>query len=115
MASPFVATRNFGYGPDIPMVVDPQFATAAPKEVTVADFNGDGKLDVLITTVQVPNSTAVPVRLMLGDGAGGFSDRTAAVFGASPPVVMFARQILTGVLSGQAELLEDLRASAGGA
>lgn len=44
-----------------------------PKSVAVADFNGDGKLDALVT-----NTDAGTLAVLLGDGRGGFALQTAA-------------------------------------
>jgi hypothetical protein len=48
-----------------------------PYNVAVADFNGDGKLDLLVYGSRIlgsgPNMTVGVVHIYLGDGAGGFN------------------------------------------
>jgi hypothetical protein len=49
----------------------------------LADFNGDGNLDLLVTTMIAyttgfPSGVMATAHLLLGDGKGGFSDATAA-------------------------------------
>jgi uncharacterized protein (TIGR03437 family) len=53
----------------------PLLVGADPQSVVVADFNGDGKLDVATA-----NSSANSVTVLLGDGLGGFSGSPGSPF-----------------------------------
>lgn len=58
------------------------------QQMRTGDFNGDGKTDILVVrsnTVDMGVS-ASPLQVLLGDGAGGFVDGSAAVFGAIPSI-----------------------------
>ncbi len=55
-----------GKGGFVPLVIP----TPAPKGLTSADFNGDGKPDLAVTK---GGATPNHVRIFLGDGAGGFA------------------------------------------
>ncbi|WP_454719105.1 FG-GAP-like repeat-containing protein [Caulobacter segnis] len=71
------------------------FTGAAAHEIAVADFNGDGKLDIALSYFLYPlEDKAVPMRLLIGDGAGGFTDATNALFAGQPPVTVHGRQIV---------------------
>lgn len=51
------------------------------QQLRTGDFNGDGKLDVLVVRAnQDLGLTAEPLQILLGDGKGGFADGTASVF-----------------------------------
>jgi hypothetical protein len=50
---------------------------AAPGSVEIADFNGDGKLDIVIANEQSRNVT-----ILLGDGKGGFREAKGSPFTA---------------------------------
>ncbi|HEY8572723.1 FG-GAP-like repeat-containing protein [Phenylobacterium sp.] len=62
----------------------------AVNQVVPLDLNGDGHLDLLIADTSLKNS-GTPLRALLGDGKGGFSDGTASVFGSSVPQTISAR------------------------
>ena len=71
------------------------FTAASVHEIAVADFNGDGKIDVALSYFLYPlEDRAVPIRVLTGDGAGGFTDSTSALFGDQPPVTVHGRQIV---------------------
>jgi hypothetical protein len=53
-----------------------------PGSVAIADFNGDGWRDVVVT-----NGSANKVTVMLGNGAGGFSEPTTFAGGSFPASV----------------------------
>jgi len=62
--------------------------------VTTGDFTGDGKLDFIVTYSLFPiEDRIVPLRLMAGDGQGGFTDRTDALFGSNLPGNVHPRDI----------------------
>ncbi len=80
---------------DFSLALRPGFTTASLHEVAVGDFNGDGKLDVTFSYFLFPlEDRAVPIRVLTGDGAGGFTDSTTALFGAAPPATVHGRQIV---------------------
>lgn len=71
------------------------FTAASAHEIAVADFNGDGKLDIALSYFLYPlEDRAVPIRVLTGDGAGNFVDSTTALFGSQPPVTVHGRQIV---------------------
>ena len=62
-------------------------AGAWPTQFKTGDFNGDGKADVLVVTQIGPGSALAPSYVLLGDGAGHFSDGTVSVF-VKPPMAI---------------------------
>jgi hypothetical protein len=72
--SPFIAGPNAGY-------------------IAVADFNGDGKLDLAVTNLNHPNNI---VNIMLGDGNGRFTLSSSLDGGSA----VFAPSILAGDFNG---------------
>jgi hypothetical protein len=50
---------------------------SAPGSVEIADFNGDGKLDIVVANEQSDNAT-----VLLGDGKGGFTEAKGSPFTA---------------------------------
>ncbi|NML62844.1 DUF4214 domain-containing protein [Massilia sp. RP-1-19] len=57
------------------------------QQLRTGDFNGDGKADILAVRTNADlGLTAEPLQILLGDGAGNFTDGSAAVFGAIPKV-----------------------------
>jgi len=80
---------------DLTFALRAGFTTASVHEIAVADFNGDGKLDVTLSYFLYPlEDRAVPIRVLTGDGAGNFTDSTTALFGSTPPVTVHGRQIV---------------------
>ncbi len=70
-------------------------------EFAIADFNGDGKLDITLCYFLYPlEDRAVPTRLLLGDGTGGFTDATTTLFAGQPPVTVHGRQIVVADFNG---------------
>ena len=70
------------------------FANAIAYRITPGDFTGDGKLDFVITYFLSPiQDQAVPFRVMAGDGAGGFTDQTTALFGTDLPQTVHPRDL----------------------
>jgi len=60
--------------------VERRFAVGtAPGSVAIADFNGDGKLDIVTA-----NEESGDVSVLLGDGRGGFSPALGSPFPAGP-------------------------------
>lgn len=80
---------------DLAFALRSGFTTASVHEIAVADFNGDGKLDIALSYFLYPlEDRAVPIRVLTGDGAGNFTDSTAALFAGQPPVTVHGRQIV---------------------
>jgi hypothetical protein len=63
-------------------------------QMRVGDFNGDGKADILVTRTRGDvGATKVPLQILVGDGAGHFSDQTAALFKDGIPYVNYVPRI----------------------
>jgi hypothetical protein len=69
-------------------------------QIAVADFNGDGHQDILITRNSQDAQHTYPVTVLLGDGKGNFTDGTSSVFQGSVPQTQFARQIVISDFNG---------------
>ncbi|MEO6340491.1 MAG: FG-GAP-like repeat-containing protein [Caulobacteraceae bacterium] len=85
MAAAF-ATRNFSVATfSIPL--GPDAARLQPGGMAIGDFNGDGKLDVLVENqlINPGENRRVPIVLLAGNGAGGFTDATSVLFGTNIP------------------------------
>ncbi|MDG2521330.1 FG-GAP-like repeat-containing protein [Caulobacter segnis] len=79
---------------DFTLPVRSGYSTASSHEVALADFNGDGKLDVVLSYFLYPlEDRGVPIRVLTGDGTGKFVDGTSSLF-ANPPVTVHGRQII---------------------
>lgn len=57
---------------------------AAVSQFKVGDFNGDGHADLAVVTQVGTGTAAAPTWIYLGDGHGGFTDGTTALFGQTP-------------------------------
>ena len=80
---------------DLALVLRSGLTAASAHEIAVADFNGDGKIDVALSYFLYPlEDRAVPIRVLTGDGAGNFTDSTTALFGDLPPVTVHGREIV---------------------
>jgi Ca2+-binding RTX toxin-like protein len=80
---------------DLTLALRAGFTAATVHEIAVADFTGDGKLDVTLAYFLYPlEDRAVPIRVLTGDGAGNFTDSTTALFAGQPPVTVHGRQIV---------------------
>jgi len=74
--------------------IRPGFDSLYAYRLMPGDFTGDGKLDFIVTYSLSPiEDRAVPLRVMAGDGLGGFTDRTDALFGANLPQNVHPRDI----------------------
>jgi hypothetical protein len=69
-------------------------------QIAVADFNGDGHEDALVTRNSQTADKSFPVTVLLGDGTGRFSDATTTVFDGSVPRDQFARQLVVSDFNG---------------
>jgi Ca2+-binding RTX toxin-like protein len=62
------------------------------REFFLADLNGDGRLDAAVTYQLFPvENRPVPIRVLLGDGKGGFTDGASTLFPAGAPRLVDAR------------------------
>jgi Ca2+-binding RTX toxin-like protein len=68
-------------------------------DVFFADMNGDGKLDAVLAYSSGENQ-ALPIRVLLGDGHGGFTDGTSIIFGSNTPAVIAERAHVIGDFNG---------------
>jgi hypothetical protein len=66
-----------------------------PAAVAVADLNGDGKLDIVLATVQTVSPYATAVSVLLGNGDGTFQSAVSYSAGGDSPV-----SIAVGDLNG---------------
>lgn len=86
---------------------DPEYVTTVPldgawfaSQLAVADFNGDGHQDILITRNSQDAQHSYPVTVLLGDGKGNFTDGTGMIFEGEVPQTQFARQIVIADFNG---------------
>jgi hypothetical protein len=86
LAALAVPTRSFAQAPTFSAVVTTYTGSSFnfPEFAAVGDFNGDGKLDALVTD----GSTSL--RLMLGNGNGTFNQSNVSVPGTNPGPVKAA-------------------------
>jgi hypothetical protein len=85
----------------------PELVTTVPQDgawfvsqIAVADFNGDGHRDILITRNSMDAQHSYPVGVLLGDGKGNFTDATSSIFQGAVPQTQFARQIVIADFNG---------------
>jgi uncharacterized repeat protein (TIGR01451 family) len=78
-----------GFGPPARLNIG---EIAETSDVRAGDFNGDGKQDLIVGLVHLDNPTPPPsaMRVMLGDGAGGFVQGTRVTFPVDLKVIRFA-------------------------
>ena len=77
------------------------FEAASLHEVGVGDFNGDGKLDFVLSYFLYPlENRGVPIRLFAGDGQGGFADSTGRLFPGGAPATVHARETVIADFNG---------------
>src|SRR5262245_22835850 len=66
--------------PSRPLFATPKLLTgSSPQDAALADFNGDGRLDILTANIGSDD-----VAVLLGDGAGGFANAVRYPAGESP-------------------------------
>lgn len=81
-----------GAGGFTPATSSPVNAGPSPYFLSIADFNGDAKLDIAATNTVNPGT----VTLLLGDGAGGFAPSAGSPF----PVGIYPLSIAAGDFDG---------------
>ena len=59
----------------------------------VADFNGDGRPDILATRAQWKSGTLYNPVVFVNNGHGGYIDGTSAIFSGAPPLTMDPRRV----------------------
>ena len=77
-----------------------QAAQDAPQQIESGDFNGDGKLDFLITRAKGEGAVAAGFRLMMGQGNGQWLDQTTAMFGGVVPTVTYTASVIVADFNG---------------
>lgn len=65
-------------------------------QIKIADFNGDGYLDFVVTHIDLFSLGSVPAKLQmfLGDGHGNFTDQSQSFFASTPWVNYVPRMII---------------------
>ncbi|HEY1043901.1 MAG TPA: FG-GAP-like repeat-containing protein [Telluria sp.] len=64
-----------------PSSILPSFDMFKIQQMRASDFNGDGKVDILVVRANSDlGLTAEPLQILIGDGTGKFTDQTAAYF-----------------------------------
>lgn len=77
-----------------------------PNNVQVFDIDNDGNLDVVLLYSHIPplDDGGIPIRVLLGDGSGGFSDGTTVLFGANAPLSDAQSGVHTNDFNGDGRL-----------
>ena len=70
-------------------------------ELARADFNGDGIDDIMAARFLFPlENRGLAVQVLVGDGAGGFTDQTSTVFAGAIPTTVHPREFVLGDFNG---------------
>jgi hypothetical protein len=69
-------------------------------QLAVADFNGDGHQDILVTRNSPDAQHTYPVSVLLGDGKGNFADATSSIFQGGVPQTQSPSQIVIADFNG---------------
>ena len=79
-------------------IASPLFEAGQVQQLRAGDFNGDGKLDVLITRINFNDVgvAPIPLQVLVGDGNGHFTDQTASLFAGGIPYVHYVPRIFAG-------------------
>ncbi len=99
LPAPSAADSVSGYG--APSVVG-QVPTNGGyvSQIAVADFNGDGLDDALLTRAVPRGLQTFPVTVLLNDGQGRFVDATSAIFVGEVPATQGAREPVVADFNG---------------
>ena len=71
----------------------------SPEQLVRGDFNGDRVPDFLFTRSSKAGSTLTTPLFLLGDGNGGYEDRTSSLFSGNVPSVSFIPRVLVSDLN----------------
>ncbi len=77
------------------------YAAIAPAAIATGDFNGDGKLDIVVTNTGSPGAGQSTISILLGDGMGGFAQA------AGSPIAVggdFPSSVVVGDFNGDGYL-----------
>jgi hypothetical protein len=77
-----------------------QPAFDAPEQLEAADFNGDGKVDFLVTRARGEGNTPVSFAFMINQGNDTWVDKTDAMFGGNVPTVTYTARVIVADLNG---------------
>jgi FG-GAP-like repeat/RTX calcium-binding nonapeptide repeat (4 copies) len=77
-----------------------QAAQDQPQQVETGDFNGDGKLDFLVTRNKGNGIPGTTYRFMMGQGNGQWVDQTSSMFTGTVPGTEYAPRVVVADLNG---------------
>lgn len=77
-------------------ITTPKNGSENADQIKVADFNGDGNMDFVVTHIELLSLGSVPAQLQLfiGNGRGNFTDQTQSFFASAPWVNYVPRMIV---------------------
>jgi VCBS repeat protein len=98
-----VSASAFGlpeYGAAVSAGVIPADNPQVVNFLAVADFNGDGRDDVMVVRALYQSNRTFPVVVLANQGNGRFVDQTASIFDGAPPQTMDARRVVVADFNG---------------
>jgi hypothetical protein len=99
-ASTAAADAGPQWGAPVEVAAIPLGNQISVSHFAVADLNGDGHEDAIVTRSTFYGPETFPVIVLLGDGRGHFTDGTAGVFDGPVPEVQQAGQVVTADFNG---------------